>query len=321
MMDDPNWETKIGANVLRDLFATIDFSGFTFGFGGRSWNLNEFTYSFPLQRASGPIDLSGIDLRGIKLRHCRFVNINFAGASFDNAQLSEIELVGSSLYRASFRGSRFQSVRCGKGSSMNGIDLTSAFVNAIFLNDKCMSTAFIYKDVSYWYLIKSTWKSLIGKPTKTEEKVNHTQFVWVVTNEMNLRETRQIKEYLIWYQDTMERIKELRKEPLYQRLAFMLSLVATKRWSSYRVLALFAFVVDLVYSLIFWITKAQFVEMPKNLVSIFYASTLIFTSLGVEGVKPGTSIAEILVVSEAIMGYLVLGLFVFLMTRMVDRQF
>jgi hypothetical protein len=48
---------------------------------------------------------------------------------------------------------------------------------------------------------------------------------------------------------------------------------------------------------------------------------LIFTSLGLEGIKPISPIGQILVISETISGYVVLALFVFLLARKVEWKY
>ncbi len=138
---------------------------------------------------------------------------------------------------------------------------------------------------------------------------------------MTLPQTRRVKEYITWYQFTMEKIIELPKLPIGERIGFAFSVLATKHWTSYRALATFALVLDFLFSSLYSLFHAHFFELNNSFMGIFYASTLVFTSLGLEGIKPCTALGEIIVMAEVVSGYLILGLFVFLLTRMVDRKY
>src|SRR5205085_10510813 len=88
-MTDPNWR-RTAAQTTFDPFTTIDLEDFRFDFEGRSWTLEQFTYSFEMNRIAPQHDLIGIDLSGIELRDVRLVNLCLARACLDGAQFNQV---------------------------------------------------------------------------------------------------------------------------------------------------------------------------------------------------------------------------------------
>lgn len=329
MMTDPNWEKKLSLRQ-DDFYATIDFNDFSFHFENRSWSLNEFVYSFPMQqRIGGKKDLIGIDLPGIELFNCRLLNLCFDRANFDNAMMNQIELVNTSFRSATFRNATLEVVRIRKGTCFDRADMTGTGLYGLFpLNDNSLTQPFEYKEISYFYLVLSTLKSLgcallRKKPKRLfgRESGKHTTFANNPTMEMALPQTRPLTEYIKWYQHTMDQIINLPKASTPKKLAFLISVVSTKYWTSYSALALFALILNLIFTALYSLLHSYFCDMPSDLISIFYSSVLIFTSLGVEGMRTCTTISRLLVMTEAVLGFVVLGLFVYLLTRKIERQY
>jgi hypothetical protein len=329
MMTDPNWGKKLSA-AQGDFYATIDFNDFSFHFDDRSWNLNDFVYHFPMQhRLGGLKDLMGIDLSGIQLFNCRLVDLCFDKANLDNAMLNQVELVNTSFRYATFHNATLEVVRLRRGACFDLADMTGTGVYGLFpLDDHSLKLPFEYKEVSYSYLVLSTVKSLgcalLRKKTNKlfgRESGKHTAFANNPTTEMTLPQTRPLTEYIKWYQHTMEQIIKLPKASTSRKLTFLVSVVSTKYWTSYGALALSVLILNLIFTAFYYLLRSYFCEMPKNLMSIFYASVLIFTSLGVEGLRTCTTVSQILVMTEAVLGFVMLGLFVYLLTRKIEKQY
>jgi Ion channel/Pentapeptide repeats (8 copies) len=323
MMTDSNYYKS--HRRTPDMYATIDFEDFQFNFDGQSWTLSEFTYSFQTGRISPQKDLIGIDLSGIHLRNCRLVNLCFSQACFDNADFFQIELINTNFPQASFRDARLMTIQAKKGAYFNGADMTNTGVFGIHpLSDQTLTAPIQYTEISYWRLLVDTFKAVARITSRYAPgwKVGaHTSFMNNTVTGLTLPETRSIKEYITWYQFTMGRIANLRRMPILSQIGFVLSVIGTKHWTSYRALAGVALVIDLIFAIFFQFASRNFLSEGSTFLDCFYASTLIFTTLGVEGIKPATHLGQIAILVEALTGYLILALFVFLLARKVEWKY
>jgi len=321
MMTDPNWR-RTGGQFIIDTFATIDLEDFRFDFEGRSWTAAEFTYTFEMGRISPQQDLIGIDLSGITLHNVRLVNLCLAGACFDGAHLNQVDLIRTTFPQASFQSARLMSVRVNNGY-FNNADMSCAGVFGIFpLSDETLSAPFRYLEISYWDLLAQTFKAFVGfKATKQPgwDLGRHTTFMNNTVTGLTRPETQSLREYITWYQFTMDRIRDIRTLPWLSQIGFVFAVFATKYWTSYKVLASVALVIDLFFTTLFWAGSETFVSGISGFWDSFYSSTLIFTSLGVEGLRPLSPLGQFIILAEAIMGYLILAFFVLLIARKVER--
>jgi uncharacterized protein YjbI with pentapeptide repeats len=324
MMDDPEWEEKVRIN-LDDFYAIIDFSDFSFNFQNRSWTIKEFVYSFKTSRIGGQVDLIGIDLSGIRLSNCRLINICFGHAILDNAVIWQVDLINTDFIGASFCNARLSNIHVKKGSYFNNANMTGAGVYGIHpLGDKCLSQPFIYSQVSYLFLVKQALIRFfrIGNQTSISQQLaNHTGFANNPTNEMTLPETRALKEYILWYQHTMQRIDHLPSSPLRERFAFLFVVLSTKHWSSYSALGLFALIANTLFTLSYICFNNSFHGLDEGFMNVFYNSTLILTSIGLEGIKPVNLLGQFIIICEVVFGYITLALFVFLLARKIERKY
>jgi hypothetical protein len=134
-------------------------------------------------------------------------------------------------------------------------------------------------------------------------------------------ETRAIREYITWYQFTMARLTNFRATPILSQIGFVSSVIATKYWTSYKALAVVALLLDVIFATFFRFSSHHFTSDGATFLDCFYTSTLIFTSLGVEGIKPITHLGQLTVIGEVITGYIVLAIFIFLIARKVERKY
>jgi hypothetical protein len=321
-MTDPNWR-RTGDRTIIDPFTTIDLDDFRFEFEGRTWTLGEFTYSFEMSRIAPQHDLIGIDLSGLKLYNVRLVNICFASACLDGAQFNQVELVQTILAQASLNSASLMTVRARNGSYFNSADMSGAGVFGIFpLSDETLTAPFRYVEISYWRLVAESLKAFAGFTSANQpgwEVGRHTTFMNNVVTGLTRPETQALREYITWYQFTMERICDVRTMPRLSQIGFVLAIVATKHWTSYKVLATVAFLLDLFFATLFWLGSGKFVSANLGFWDCLYSSTLIFTSLGVEGLSPISPLGQLLVIVEAITGYVILAFFVLLIARKVER--
>jgi hypothetical protein len=323
MIEDPEWDKKFIINPA-NLYVTIDFSDFIFQFENRSLTIRDFTYSFHLSRVGNAVDLIGIDLSGIELRKCRFINICFSRANFDNAVLYQLELINTNFSDATFRHARIMGIQAKQGSFFNYADFTGACVFGIYpLGDSCLSLPFFFNEISYIRLVSITIERFLRfGPRKIvgQQPSSYTGFANNPTNEMTLPSTKALKEYIIWYQRTLQKVDRLPSISICEGLSFLFSVLTTKHWTSYPALAISAFAVNLFFTGLYASFASHFDKLNIDAISLFYQSVLVFTSFGLDKIKPLTHFGEFIVMSEILFGYITLALFVYLISKKIDHS-
>ena len=322
MMTDPSYRKTSGKAI--DWYATIDLEDFDFEFNGRRWSLPEFTYSFKTGRISPQQDLIAIDLSGVRLHNVRLVNLCLANACFDGASLDQVELINTNFPQASFRNARIMTVRAQNRSFFNNADVRSAGVFGIHpLSDETLTAPLRFSEISYWTLLGQTITALFHTPsTAPGWKVGqHTTFMNNTVTGLTLPDTQSLREYVTWYQFTMERIRKLRDIPILSRIGFALAVLTTKHWTSYKALAGVALLVDVVFALTMWLGSGSLFSANSGFLDCLYSSTLLFTSIGIEGIKPISHVGQWIVMCEAVAGYVTLALFVFLIARKIEWDY
>lgn len=324
MIADPDGDKKVKINPA-DLYVNIDFKDFKFQFKNRALRIRDFTYAFSLGRIGPQIDLIGIDLSGIKLESCRLVNLCFHRANFDNANLYQLELLHTTFSNVSFRHANLVSIRAKEGSFFNGADFTSACVFGIYpLGDSCLSEPFVFNEMSYFYLARLTVKRFfrIGlNHMVSQEPGHHTGFANNPTNELTLPATKSLKEYIIWYQRTLQKVDRLPSASVREGLAFLISVLTTKHWTSFSALGISAFCLILFFTGLYATFASHYAPTNVDPISLFYQSFLVFTSFGLEDFKPLSHLGRFLVISEIFLGYVTLAVFVYLLAKKIDRSY
>lgn len=322
VIDDPDWDKKIRFDP-EDLFVTIDFSDFSFEYDNRSHTIKDFTYSFPLGRIGTEIDLIGIDLSGIRLQNCRLVNICFHHANFTNASLFQVELIHTTFSDVIFENAMLATIRTKEHSNFNGADLSTACVFGIFpLGDGCLTEPFYYKEIPYLRLAFLTIKRFLrlgSKQMVSQQPGPYTAFANNPTNELTLPSTKSLKEYILWYQQTFQRIDRLPSTSLWTGLPFVLSVITTKHWTSYLTLVVSALGLNILFAGLYAGLPAHFQSGGANLFDTFYQSVLVFTSFGLEKLSPLTDLGRLIILLEVLFGYVTLAIFVYLMAKKIDR--
>jgi hypothetical protein len=324
MIEDRDWDKKVNINDF-DFYVTIDFSDFSFLFENRLLTIKDFTYAFSLGRIGNEVDLIGIDLSGINLSNCRLVNLCFHNANFDNANLFQLELIHTAFSNVSFRHARLASIRVKDGSFFNGADFTNACVFGINpLGDGCLTEPFQINEVSYFYLARLTLQRFFRFDSKhmvSQQPSQYTGFANNSTNEMTLPSTKSLREYIIWYQRTFAKIDRLPSLSIREGLVFSLSVLFTKHWTSFSALVITAFLSNLFFAGLYLAFASHFTGANVDLFSLFYKSILVFTSFGLESLEPLTYFGKLIVLSEIVSGYITLALFVYLMSKKIDRSY
>ncbi|MEI6349314.1 MAG: ion channel [Bacteroidota bacterium] len=306
----------------------LDFSKFQFIYKGQDYSIQEFTFKLNTTHTlQGPTDIQGIDLSGISLDNCKIINCNFALSCFDKSSIFQLELVNCNFVRASFVNARFSSVRMDEYSTFGGAIMTNAFINAVSFNDKNFRDV-IYKRISYFNLIlllvSKSFHFNFMNSGKHNLKLKYTDFQYINTSNFNNFENKDLKRYVEWYMYVNKCINNLSELGFIDRVIFIFNVFFTKYWTSFKVLTLNACLIILFYSSIFHYNIDNLLintAIKKNFFTSLYYSVTTFSSFGFGDIIPKTNLMQFAIMTEIILGYYILGIFVILLTKKLDTKY
>lgn len=304
--------------------AIIDFRGFTFEFEYKSYNLETFAQLFDTDRIFGAADLRGIDLSEIRITgSCIFINCDFNGASFDNSYINYSRFINCTLANSTFRDAHINALGLEGNSYINGMDISGSYIYIQGLNDNSFNFPIIFREISFWRLLKITIKKVFNSRSPIDRrKEKYTRFQhWNLTdvNSINIREQ---KSYIDWYQRTLIRLAGLEKATIEEKIMFLLTVLSTKHWYSIKVFSIFSFFLNLGFSTVIYFSRCHFEKLCKDdsFFSSLYYSTVTFTTLGYGDIYPITHWGQTIVILEVVSGYIVLGLFLFLLSKKINQE-
>jgi len=316
------------------LLVNIDFCQFHFLYDNKSVSLNEFVNQFPTSKFTGLSDLRGINLATLSLQNAVLNNVTFAYANFKGSHLFQLTLRNVYLISADLRNSFVINLTFDDKSSLRNADLRGAFVNTLRgVNDISVALPFRYEPVSALYLIGALVFVLFagrepyffdkaGKGTRFLRNVGkHTKFLANDVSALTAPDNKMLRRYIDWYQYVFPKLASLRTQSIKDKLFFSLSIVTTKAWSSYVSLAVTGLVINLIFAVIFYVNYLSFEGLNQNFFSAFYYSVVTFTTLGYGDIFPKGGWAQLLVIVEVVLGYVTLGVFVYLLSRKVGDKF
>lgn len=299
-------------------YKRIDFSDFSFDFNGKSFTLDDFEYHFPLAR-EGFVNLGGIDLSGINLRDCEFVNVSFAHSDFDNSTLSQIKFTNCSFCYITARKAHLD-LRIDDKTIISG-KFQESYIHIYPFEDRILSSPFEISKISYISLLKlSAYRLLNINFYLGGEKWKFTKLS-LETTKLNRSENSAIKNYIDWYKGCISKPRNTTKE----RIAFFLSCLLTKHWTSYVALLFWFFIANLAFGFFIFLSPEHFEKSEKlyspGFVEAIYSAIMTFSFLGGGDIQPADSVGRIAVILMALMGYVILGLFIYLLSRKIDKRF
>lgn len=297
----------------------IDFSLLTFEFEGNTIPVTSFQDMYGNFKIYPKTNLAGIDLHGIKIKHCSIVNTCFMDANFEDAEIEIVTLKNSTFQSATFKNARLIQIKFNDSNMVNA-NVEGAFINAIILNDFKLN----YCEVTYWYLIKCLFLSLLWSGHLGENpfvKRKHTVFLYIDTQQLTSPDNLSFKSYIDWYQYIFIKLRNIKEVKITEKVLFSLSLVFTKSWTSYAVLASFAVLVNMIFALIYSLNYECMAGLDDSLFTAFYYSIVTFTTLGYGEIYPMDTLMRFVVIIEVILGYITLGSFVFLIGHKVNDRF
>lgn len=303
--------------------ANIDLSQFQFLYDNKCVSLESFVDRIPTSKVGGWADLRGINLTEISVQNAEICNANFNYANFKCSHLSQVILRHVNFISADLRGSRVFNITLAGDSSIAGADLRGAFVNILRgVNDTSVKYPFKYEPVSALYLITALILSLFTDRNVYFDKTGkHTRFLANDVSALTAPDNKMLRHYIDWYQYVFTKLASLRDQSIKDKIIFSLSIVTTKAWSSYVSLAVTGLVINLLFAAIFCLYYSNFNGLDDNYFSAFYYSAVTFTTLGYGDITPEGGWARLLVVLEVVLGYVTLGMFVYLLSRKVSDKF
>lgn len=319
-LSDKKFKNQIPS--FTNLFVVIDFKDFSFEFKNKTLTIDDFEYSFPCQR-SNYIDLTGIDLTGIKLENCIFRNTSFSCVNFSNSYLFQVTFENCNLGYCIFRNANISSIRL-KDTLISG-DFKNASLNAITpFNDITIHVPFDIKKISYFSLLYISILSLDTKKIISFRNRKHTHFVAVETKEIEADHLLEIKNYIDWYQKSLDNSHAPVRNTFGKRFNYFLSVLFTKNWTSFSVLAIWFLIINIIFSVLIFLGSSHF-RLPNgcfkpDFFQTFYHSIITFSILGYGDLTPVDNIGRFLIMCEAIIGYIILALFIFLLSRKIEKK-
>ncbi|MEM7276452.1 MAG: pentapeptide repeat-containing protein [Actinomycetota bacterium] len=280
------------------------------------------------------LDLSGADLSGASFVGCiltgsRLVSANLSGAVLQDADLSDAELLQATMSGADLSNARldraglgqvvaidavFFGVTC-EGGTFTGADLTGSDLRAAKLSScRARSVNLTGVDLTNASLIEvDLGQAILHDASFRDAKLDRSRFKGIVgykrcdwinadihdvdfTGAWLVRRFIQDENYLHEF-----RSQSARHEKLYRVWSITSDCGRSlSRWAAWTVL------VALIYAAAYTQVDIDWGDYRTPLSPVYY-SVVTFTTLGYGDVLPGSTTAQVLVISEVILGYFSLG--------------
>lgn len=299
----------------------VNFNGFEFNFENKTYDLSIFQDSFNTGKWTGWDVLGGIDLSDQNLHNVVLENVFLAWSNLSGCVFSQCEFKNVNLIGATLTGARLQSVTLDDRTTIGQTNIAGADFNAVTLNDSSVRVPFKLKEVTQLYLIRCLLLAWLGKFSYFFlENIKHTNFLCCDVSGMNSAEVKRLRIYIDWYQHVMHELNYFSSRSFGERLKFSLALLFTKCWHSYSVLAVMSFFVIFVYGVVYYLGAEGFAGISGFIAAVYF-SVVTFTTLGYGEIHPITDFSRILVVTEVLIGYVLMGSFIFLIGHKVNDRF
>lgn len=303
---------------LKSDWTTIDFSEFSFSYNDKKYTLKDFANSFDTSKIGGLHDLRGIDLSYIKLANCNINNCFFAEANFSYSTIQQVNFYNCIFTKSNFDYANIVNITY-DNTSFGSISVRNTFINAV--NFKEFSGLRNIKEPSYFWLIKELMKSILGmRRSGIMSNEKHSVF-WCVSTENNIeKDNIVLVSYVDWFQYVTNTIRNIKALSPSERIKFSLALIVSKYWYSGIVLFIFSLIVNIIYSWIYYILREDFLPKLESISDCIYFSIGTFTS-GFGDITPLNDISKIVVASEVIFGYIILAIFIYLLSKKINKLF
>lgn len=305
----------------------LDLEKFAFQWEGKRHNLDTFFDSCQYRSGWSRPKLGGVDLRGIQIPTIYLKNVDLSYADLESSRLDggyfeQVCFTGSSLVNSNISGATFYK------SVLDGSDVSDCLINNVTFNNSNVRSELIYREISYFQLVLQYLRS-IACPNEFADKgrKNHTVFSYTHSDGLTSPYNSNTKRYIDWYEALFIRFSNFHRYNLSQKVLLSLSVIFTKSWTSFAALTSSGVLIILTYTCIYFFGANNLNGLSSNtdalslFVSSFYFSVVTFTTLGFGEITPITSLFKLIVISEVILGYIVLGSFVFMIGHRANKGF
>jgi uncharacterized protein YjbI with pentapeptide repeats len=310
---------KLGDLSQIFVLAKLDLNSFIFHFNGHEYTTKALADAFPTSQIEGWHDLRGIPLDGIRLADSILTSLNFSSASFIGASFQQVQLSHCNFVSANFDDSRFVMVRHDEDTAFSGISLRGAFINAVELSDKVVSSPLRIREISYFDLIRYLLETLVLKKHPIRIRGKWTRFQLVDVRGVNDPLLRYQAEYINWSQSLLGKIDGFYELPIVERASLLVSIILTKYWRSATVLISFAVIINLIFTTLYIAFPGHFKDFSGAFLESLYFSILMFTGYG--NITPSDDLGRTIVIFEAVIGYLTLGSFLYILGQKVSQRY
>lgn len=271
--------------------------------------------------------LGGANLEGADLKQANLKVAELRGSNLEGADLWRVKLEGADLDLANLEGADLSYAKFGrtgliqKDNKIEYEDVTS--ISYITYNPH--TRFYLYPFGLIKWGLKCAWNRLRGKEipkTPTFTKYKKTKFIGVDTTDLDWSQHPQLIRD-IHYQQFLYAFKN-RKPKWFYRLAYWLWGITSYFGESFLLwffwMSLIVFGFGIVFTFYPHFILPQ-VEVFNNPFEPFYYSGLVFTSLGLGGLKLNSLWGQVLVLAEVMLGFIMLGSLVsFFANKFVRRD-
>lgn len=298
--------------------------------------LQESVSEFNSIRSKGhSVDLAGSDLRGLKLSGVDLRGCNLAGAQLRTADLTNARLDGANLSGATLRGATLQGASL-QGSNLTEADLFGTNLTRASLKQAKLLGASLGRAVLIGTDLRSadlSSASVAGVTYSEGHEDNRCLGVHAATCFGNARFRRYVldRDYMECLANDIGRLQGPMR--LFWALAYRAWGALTGHGRSLVRVVIVGMLVALAFGLVYTglgpdhlapstalSNSTTELGIPAPPTTPFYFSLATFMTLGSTDLTPVTSLAQLLVVSEVLLGYLTLGLLVSILADRVARR-
>src|SRR3989339_114539 len=285
------------------ILANINFNLFKFTISGTEYDLVKFAAMFPTSQIRGQHDLRGICLDNIIIGSSKIINANFGNSSFRKSKFQQVFIYHSNFGNVDFSESTFHMVRLLNGTNIGSANFINSSVNAIDLNDRNTGNPIKYSEISYWILLKHLFIALKNGKSEFNEK-DSTRFLCVDADDLTKQINSELKHYVKWYQHIQGVLINFSNLSISEKILFSISLISTKYWMSYICLSGLIAVLNILFTVCYYMFDNQFYGINGSFLSALYFSIVTFTTLGYGDIRPVAPFGQLLVIIEVLIGYI-----------------
>lgn len=264
-------------------------------------------------------DLAFINLNGLEIENCTLKNAYLSRASIVKSKLSNIQFENCYIDEANLSNSEFYKLTFNEDTTLNGTNFKGTQIIECSFNDYNIKKAISYSKPSYTLIVLKAFLKFICIDISYRR---HTLFESTDISNLNSWVNKELKEHIIWYEHLMYRIEKIHNGGLLDSPKLLFSVITTFYWSSYTVLACWAIAFNafMAYK-IKSLPPESFEGINGDFGSAFYYSIVTFTTLGYGDIHPCPGVGMFYAGTIAVVGYVVLGVLIYLIARKVDKKF